>query len=252
MIGRRFGAAVLSAVFCVIVGFGSAAALAAEIGVAAAVQNEVEGVQSGASRALAAGSQVFQDETIRTGVQSMAQLLFLDETSLSIGPLSDVTLDRFVYNPATGAGDVVLSTTKGAFRFITGSQDPTNYKLNTPFASIGVRGTIVDCYSSAIGLYCTAQEGTVIIVIGGVEYVLQPGEALFVAADGTVEGPFTPDGQFFEVTGISPWPLFGAFLPGCHEQVEVTDGSTIRLDEIFEQTPPCDDIYDCDDQDGGF
>lgn len=250
MIGRRFETAVLSAAFCVVAAFhGGAVAAETRIGVAAAIQNEVEGVQGGASRSLAAGSQVFQEETIRTGAQSMAQLLFLDETSLSIGPLSDVTLDRFVYNPATGAGDVVLSTTKGAFRFITGSQDPSSYRLNTPFAAIGVRGTIVDCYSSAIGLYCTAQEGTVVIVIDGVEYVLGPGEALFVGADGTVEGPFTPDGQFFEVTGISPWPLYGAFLPGDHEQAEVTDGSTIRLDEIFEQEPrdECPDECDCDE-----
>lgn len=236
MYGRGFAAAALSAVLCVvaIAAVGPAAAQS-RIGVTSAAQNAVEGVQGGATRALTPGADVFQDETVRTGAESMAQLLFLDETSLSIGPQSEVLLDRFIYDPATGAGEVVLETAKGAFRFITGSQDPTNYEIRTPFAAIGVRGTIVDCYASVIGLYCVAQEGTVIITIGGVTYTLAPGQALFVAANGAVTGPFPPDGEFFAVTGIMPFPLYGALLPGQHEEVEVPDGTEVRLDELFEQ-----------------
>jgi hypothetical protein len=220
---------------------------AERIGVAAAAQNDVSGIQGGTSRALAAGSQVFQEEIIRTGTQSMAQLLFLDETSLSIGPLSEVTLDRFVFNPATGVGDVVLSTARGALRFITGSQSPSNYRLRTPFASIGVRGTIVDVYTTDAGVYVTAQEGGVTITVNGVDYFLGPGEALFIATDGTVTGPFTPDGEFFAVAGIAPWPLYGAFLPGVHEQFEVPDGATVLSDELFEQETPPDDCeyFEC-------
>lgn len=247
MIARRFTAAVLAALMVAMASLQIGASEAAErIGVAAAAQNEVAGIQGGTTRALAAGSQVFQAEMIRTGAQSMAQLLFLDETSLSIGPLSEVTLDRFVFDPATGAGDVVLSTARGAFRFITGSQSPSNYRLSTPFASIGVRGTIVDCYATDAGIYCTAQEGTVVIVVNGVEYTLGPGEALYVSADGSITGPFTPDGEFFAVAGIAPWPLYGAFLPGEHGQFDVPDGSTVRLDELFEQDEPDDCYYECE------
>src|SRR5690606_36057892 len=61
------------------------------IGVAAAVQNDVVGVVRGSSRALSSGQSVVRDQTIRTGDASMAQLLFLDETSLSVGPRSEVT-----------------------------------------------------------------------------------------------------------------------------------------------------------------
>lgn len=237
MIARGYAAAVLSALAIVVALFPTGAAAADRIGVAAAAQNQVAGNLGGAQRSIIAGSEVFQNEVISTGQQSMAQLLFLDETSLSIGPLSDVTLDRFVFDPATGVGNVVLSTTRGAFRFITGSQNPGNYELRTPFANIGVRGTIVDCYSSAAGDYCTAQEGTVVIIVGGVEYTLRPGEALFVAPGGAITGPFTPDGEFFAVVGIPPYPLYGAFLPGEHEEFEVPDSSTVRLDEIFPQEP---------------
>lgn len=167
----------------------------------------------------------------------MAQLLFLDETSLSIGPQSEVILDRFVYDPATGAGSVAIETVKGAFRFITGSQNPANYAIQTPFASLGVRGTIVDCYASAIGLYCVAQEGVVVLTIDGVSYTLEPGEALFVAPDRAITGPFPPDGEFFAVSGIVPFPLYGATLPAVHEQFDVPDGTEVRLDDLFEPAP---------------
>ena len=246
MIARRFTGAVLTALLAAFLSLHTNVGAAAErIGVTAAAQNEVAGIQGGSTRVLAAGSQVFQEEIIRTGAQSMAQLLFLDETSLSIGPLSEVTLDRFVFDPATGAGDVVLSTARGAMRFITGSQSPSNYKLRTPFANIGVRGTIVDIYTSDAGVYATAQEGGVTLTVNGVDYSLGPGEALYVATDGTVTGPFTPDGEFFAVAGIAPWPLYGAFLPGVHEQFEAPDGATVLSDELFEQETPPDDCDEC-------
>lgn len=214
---------------------------AGNIGVAAAAQNDVNGITGGGTQSVVAGSHIFQDEVIKTGVKSMAQLIFLDETSLSVGPMSEVTLDKFVYNPSTGAGSVVINATQGAFRFISGSQASANYKINTAVATIGTRGTIVDCYLSEAGLYCIAQEGkadgAVIITVNGVQHILKPGEALFVAADQAVTGPMAPDDEFFRVVGVAPWPLYGGLLPGEHEQIDVPDGGTVRGDELFQHDP---------------
>ena len=60
-------------------------------------------------------------------------------------------LDRFVYNPNRGSGNVVLSTARGALRFVTGAQNPTNYTIKTPVATIGVRGTIAEIYTYMSG-----------------------------------------------------------------------------------------------------
>jgi hypothetical protein len=221
---------------------------AGNIGVASAAQNDVNGITGSGSQAVVAGSHIFQDEVIKTGLKSMAQLIFLDETSLSVGPQSQVTLDKFVFNPSTGAGNVVINATQGAFRFISGSQASSSYKINTAVATIGTRGTIVDGYKSDKGLYVIAQEGkadgAVIVTVNGKEYVLKPGEALFVAADQTVTGPMAPDDEFFHVVGLAPWPLYGGLLPGDHEQVEVPDGGTVRSDELFQHDP-------CAGYDGG-
>ena len=53
-------------------------------------------------------------------------------------------LDKFVYDPTGSSGRVVLQATKGAFRFVTGSQDHRAYEVRTPFGSLGVRGTVVE------------------------------------------------------------------------------------------------------------
>lgn len=231
MIRRRFAACrtavVVSALSLASVAL--APVLAAEkIGIAAAVQKEVT---ADGGRVLSAGADVFRDETIRTGVGAMTQLIFLDQTTLSVGPEAEVKLDRFVYNPGSSAGEVVLSTTRGAFRFITGSQNPRSYQINTPFANIGVRGTIVDCYTAESGTYCTTQEGAVDLVINGTTHQVLPGKALFISPAGKVTGPFVPDGQFFQVSGVVPWPLYGAYMPGDKPYNGGPD-VTGRLDEI--------------------
>ena len=117
---------------------------AQNIGSVASVRNKVEGIRGGRPRSLSSGSAVYSQELIRSGEASVADLVFVDHTKLSVGPKSEVRLDKFVYNPDKGTGKVVVEATRGAYRFVTGVQDHKNYELKTPYASIGVRGTIVE------------------------------------------------------------------------------------------------------------
>jgi hypothetical protein len=112
------------------------------IGIAAQVKNQVDATLSGQTRTLGLGNNVFAGERIRTGQASNAQLTFLDQTNLTIGSQSDVVLDRFVFDPNRGVGNVALSATQGALRFISGAQNPNSYRINTPAATITVRGTL--------------------------------------------------------------------------------------------------------------
>lgn|SRR5215211_1454813 len=119
----------------------------ADIGAGSAtmVQNQVEGVVRGQAQVLSSGSAIFTDELLRTGQNSIAELQFLDSTKLSVGPTSEIRLDKFVYDPQkTGAGALVLQATRGSYRFITGVQDHENYTIKTPYATLGVRGTVVE------------------------------------------------------------------------------------------------------------
>lgn len=165
-----------------------------DIGVAAAVTNRVSGTLGGQVRTLARGDDVFSEEVIDTEIESTAQLLFRDETTLTVGPSSSVVLDSFVYDPDTNAGEVVLSATKGAFRFISGSAPSESYEIRTPAAPLGVRGTIFELYVDAAGnVLVMLIEGA--LAIGGDPPTLfdQPGYYLVIAPDGTIDGPYKWD-----------------------------------------------------------
>jgi hypothetical protein len=157
-----------------------------KIGVAGAVKDQVTATIGTSSAPLNTGHDLFTDETISTGQSGTAQLLFLDETSISIGPQSDVKLDRFVYDPQRQAGSVVFETSRGVLRFISGSQRPGTYELKTPVATIGFRGTIGETgsYNGLSYYLCEEGELTVKLNEGNVE-VLGPGDVLIVNPDGT-------------------------------------------------------------------
>lgn len=132
--------------FAAIVGFalaftGAAAQAQQNIGSTALARNDVKREGAGA---ITAGDAVFLNEIVRTGEDSAARLLFLDQTSLAVGPVARVVLDRFVYDPSPNAQAMSVNLAKGAFRFTTGVLDKKAYSIGTPTASIGVRGTVLD------------------------------------------------------------------------------------------------------------
>ncbi len=110
------------------------------IGKATSVKPQAEGIQSGATRTLSGGSEVYSKETVRTGRAGQADLQFQDNSNLSVGPDSNVRLDKFVYDPNKSAGSVAVQATRGSFRFVTGSQSKGSYQIKTPYGTLGVRG----------------------------------------------------------------------------------------------------------------
>ena len=181
------------------------------IGVAAAVRNQVTATLSSQQRALAAGNAVHQNEMIRTGASSVAQLLFSDQTTLSVGPQSEVRLDNYVYDPSRSTGDVAVSLTSGAMRFVSGSQNPSSYQIRTPVATIGVRGTIVDFLMIGGRLFVILAEGRILITLSdGTQIQLNnPGQAIEIFSDGTTSSPFTWRGRYEAGLQATSFPLFG-------------------------------------------
>ncbi len=115
-------------------------AQAPKIGNATSTKNNVEGVLGDTTQSISKGSEVYTNEVVRTGNASVADLKFLDDSSLNVGPVSEIRLDKFVYDPNGTAGSVVIEATKGAFRFVTGSQDQKVYQIKTPYGTLGIRG----------------------------------------------------------------------------------------------------------------
>ena len=109
----------------------------ARIGTASSVKPEASGSIAGT---LSAGSGVHASESIRTGSSGQADLRFLDNSNLTVGPGSNVRLDKFAYDPNRGSGSVAVEASRGAFRFVTGSQNKGEVKVKTPSGTLGIRG----------------------------------------------------------------------------------------------------------------
>jgi hypothetical protein len=125
---------------------GVASVQSAEIGRATVVKNRVTGQMGARLRTLRRGNDIFQHEMIAAAPRSLARLTFLDKTRLTIGANSRVRLTSFIFNPDRRRGRMVLNALKGAFRFVSGLQPSSAYRLRTPLASISVRGTAIDGY----------------------------------------------------------------------------------------------------------
>lgn len=127
----------------------SAPAVAQTVGVVAAVISDVRMVTAANAQVHAAQvkERVSLGNKIATGRSSALQILLLDRTNFQVGANARITVDRFVYDPARSASSVGVSLTKGAFRFMSGKSThakPGQSSINTPVASIGIRGTIVE------------------------------------------------------------------------------------------------------------
>jgi hypothetical protein len=186
-------------------------ATAQSIGSARSITNQVDGILRGTTRSLAVGSDVFSNEVVRTGEAASAQLVFLDSTNLSLGPRSAVTLDRFVYNPDRNTGRVVVRASRGVFRFVTGTQPSRDYTVETPVATIGVRGTIFDLLVRSDRTTVVLVEGAVVVTAhgGGTVTLAVPGTAVTVHAGGRIDGPRPWNGPIFDTASNAPFPYFG-------------------------------------------
>ena len=94
-------------------------------------------------RTLARGDAVQEEERIITGDKSFAVLQFVDGAKVTIRPNSVLDIKQYVYN----GGDenaATLSLVSGGLRVITGAMakaEPESFKVETPVALMGVRGT---------------------------------------------------------------------------------------------------------------
>lgn len=103
--------------------------------------------EDGSARALKRRSQIFNGDTVKTGPAGSVQVRFVDKALMTIKANSEMNIERYLLAQQGSEGEkeqVLMSLVKGGFRTITGTigkGDKDAYKVNTPAASIGIRGT---------------------------------------------------------------------------------------------------------------
>jgi hypothetical protein len=90
------------------------------------------------------GQSIAHKERIQTKSSGSVQLLFLDKTSMTIGPNSDLTIDEYVYDPSANTGKLAATLGKGALRFVGGQISHNgDAEIKTASALIGIRGGVM-------------------------------------------------------------------------------------------------------------
>jgi len=92
------------------------------------------------------GDAVFPTDTLRTQANGALGVTLADDTRVSLGPDSEMRLERYVFAPADGALGMVLNFVKGVAAYVSGRMAklaPDAVRLETPAAIVGVRGTTV-------------------------------------------------------------------------------------------------------------
>jgi hypothetical protein len=112
-------------------------------GLVVALRGTVIATANGEARELKQGDEIFVEDEIMTAPKSFTVLQFLDGAKVTVKPDSEIVIEDYVYN-GNAEDKATLSLVSGGLRVITGAMaknNPENYKVKTPVALMGVRGT---------------------------------------------------------------------------------------------------------------
>ena len=101
-------------------------------------------LRAGAEVPLKAGDSVLETDVLRTGPDGRIGVTLRDDTRLSLGPASEVRLEKFLYSPSEGKIGLALRVVRGLVAYVSGriaKIAPDAVRLETPAAIVGVRGT---------------------------------------------------------------------------------------------------------------
>ena len=119
---------------------------AEKVGVAAAVNPDAFSSLAGSPQSqLNIGKSIFFNERINTTTSGLVQVLLVDGSTFTVGPGSDLVIDKFVYDQKKGTGQIAASFSKGVMRFVGGkiSKNDNAVSIKTPAGALAVRGCIV-------------------------------------------------------------------------------------------------------------
>ena len=117
---------------------------AAEIGQIKVAKGQVTLERKGQSMPTRVGMRLETADVLKTGADGAVGITMADNSLLSAGPNSILSLERFDYDPTTNQGRFDTQLQKGSLSVISGrmaKQSPDAMTVRTPSAILGVRGT---------------------------------------------------------------------------------------------------------------
>lgn len=115
-----------------------------EAGLVKSVKGQVSIERAGASMPAKPGSKVYASDRMVTAADGSAGIALKDNTLLTVGPNSNMSLDRFAFDSTTHQGALEASIRKGTLSVVSGKiakASPEAVQFRTPNSILGVRGT---------------------------------------------------------------------------------------------------------------
>jgi hypothetical protein len=121
-----------------------ASAGAVEIGQIKIAQGQVTVERKGAALPGRVGMRLEAADVLKTGADGSVGITMADNSLLSAGPNSILSLERFEFDPTSNQGRFDAELQKGSLSVISGrmaKQSPDAMTVRTPSVILGVRGT---------------------------------------------------------------------------------------------------------------
>lgn len=114
------------------------------VGMVKTVSGVASIVADGQSTAAVVGAHLYRGNVLKTGADGTMGITFNDDTVMSFGPDTEVSVDDFVYAPSEGKLKLEASISRGTLEYVSGviaKLKPQAVAIKTPTGTIGVRGT---------------------------------------------------------------------------------------------------------------
>ena len=154
-------------VLCFLLPWPKASASTASVATAVIAVGDVLQVRNGQALRLALGQSLQEGDRIVTGRDGMAILVFVDQARISLRAESELVISRYRLSQPGRPAEMQLELVRGAMRQISGDamrSEPERYRLNTPVAAIGVRGTDFLAKATSESLETFIQEGAIVLM----------------------------------------------------------------------------------------
>jgi len=165
-----------------------------EVGSVTAYSGKASILRDGEVKELTLGLRLQEKDTVITEKNSKVQIIFNDETIITIGKSSKFSIDEYMYENDQEP-NLQFGLLQGAMRTITGKIGkiaPDKFKVETKTATIGIRGTnftIVQREDNIGDIYCTY--GTITVTINSYENIIKQGFYAHIADGTTVVKAFS-------------------------------------------------------------
>jgi hypothetical protein len=172
------------------------AAIAQETaGVVEKIRGEAFQLAGGTNKPLSVGAAIHAGDLVTTGDDARLLIRFLDQSTLTMGEKAQMAIDEMVYVPEgrnPERGEQTLKFVTGVFQYVSGKishSDRTQVALNTPVATIGIRGTRLLAGELQVGMPVGQSHYGFQILEGAIDVIAPMGT---VTLDEPGEGTFLP------------------------------------------------------------